>query len=361
VIPRDSPFHPENERAYLAWRAAKLARAPKSVTDLIVEVRDPRALTPAERAAIVERCRVANMAIYASPCTAAAKEIPVRLGLQLGLARLDRNLLSDADGITSLAASDAPARGEYIPYTNRPLKWHTDGYYNPPERPVRAVILHCVRRAEDGGENTLLDHELAYLLLRDEDPEHIYALAEDDAMTIPPRMDEHGVARRAETGPVFSVDPASGDLHMRYTERTRSIAWKESMATLAASRRLLAILHGASPHVFRVRLESGMGLVSNNVLHNRSAFSEGSGYRRLIYRARYYDRVAGTRMGGSSTTPPRVPGAPLLEKQGIGLFPSSLRRDGAEGDGVVSGVVEASTNPAAAPPPLLEKERRTYS
>ena len=320
MIPIDSPFHPENERAYRTWRAAKLARAPKSASELIVEVRNLRALTPAERAAIVERCRVANMAIYVSPRTTADKEVPVRLGAQLGLARLDHNLLSDEDGVTSLTVSDAPAKGEYIPYTNRPLKWHTDGYYNPSTHPVRAVILHCVERAEDGGESALLDHELAYLLLRDEDPEHIYALAEDDAMTIPPRMDEQGVARRAETGPVFCVDPVSGDLHMRYTERTRSIAWKESLATLAASRRLVGILHGASPHIFRIRLEPGMGLVSNNVLHNRSAFTDSAARRRLIYRARYYDRIAGTRMAEAESPSPPLRGGvpaepPLLDKE----------------------------------------------
>jgi len=31
-------------------------------------------------------------------------------------------------------------------------------------------------------------------------------------------------------------------------------------------------------------------LLSNNVLHTRSGFEEGS--RRLLYRARYYDRIA---------------------------------------------------------------------
>ena len=297
MIPLASPFHPDNERAYVAWRAAKLARFPQRLSDLVVEVRDPRALAPAERAAIVERCRVANMAIYASRCTAADKDIPRRLGAQLGLARLDRNLLADEDGITSLAVSDAPQpKGEYIPYTSRPLKWHTDGYYNPAERLIRAVILHCVERAEEGGENAVLDHELAYLLLRDADPEHIHALTEDDAMTIPPRMDEHGVARPAVTGPVFSVDPLGGALHMRYTARTRSIAWKESHATLAAARRLGEILHGPSPRIFRLRLEPGMGFVSNNVLHNRSAFTDSAARRRLIYRARYCDRIAGTQI-----------------------------------------------------------------
>ena len=45
------------------------------------------------------------------------------------------------------------------------------------------------------------------------------------------RTDEQGIARAAQTGPVFSIDPASGDLHMRYTARTRSIEWKQDATT----------------------------------------------------------------------------------------------------------------------------------
>jgi alpha-ketoglutarate-dependent taurine dioxygenase len=291
VIPAASPFHPANVAAYRVWRAAKLARRPARAGDLIVEIGDPRALTRAERAAIRARLRDANMAIYASPRLEADKDLPRRLGAQFGLHRLDRNWLADDDGVSSLAASDTLDKGEFIPYTNRPIKWHTDGYYNPPARQIRALILHCVQRGEVGGENRLLDHELAYMALRDADPAHIRALAEPDAMSIPPRMDDAGVARAAETGPVFSVDPESGALHMRYTARTRSIAWKEDAATAAAVHALEAVLSGPSPDIFQVRLEPGMGLLCNNVLHDRSGFRDSPPRTRLVFRARYYDRV----------------------------------------------------------------------
>jgi hypothetical protein len=290
VIPASSPFHPANDGAYRAWRDAKLARSPARAADLVVGVADPRALTRAEHAAIAARLRDANMAIYASPRLEADKVLPRRLGAQFGLHRLDRNWLADDDGVSSLAVADSPAKGEYIPYTDKPINWHTDGYYNPPERQIRAVILHCAQRAEEGGENRLLDHEIAYILLRDADPGHIRALAEPDAMTIPPRTDETGVARAAETGPVFSVEPETGALHMRYTARTRSIAWKDAAATAAAARALESILRGASPHVHQVRLEPGMGLICNNVLHDRSGFRDSAARRRLVFRARYYDR-----------------------------------------------------------------------
>jgi hypothetical protein len=47
--------------------------------------------------------------------------------------------------------------------------------------------------------------------------------------------------------------------------------------------------------VFALRLAGGQGLVCNNVLHNRSAFNDAPapGRGRLVYRARYFDRVAG--------------------------------------------------------------------
>jgi hypothetical protein len=37
-----------------------------------------------------------------------------------------------------------------------------------------------------------------------------------------------------------------------------------------------------------------MGLISNNILHDRTGFQDDSDRKRLLYRARYYDRVAGT-------------------------------------------------------------------
>jgi hypothetical protein len=290
-----NPFDLNNERSYRAWRERKLAAYPTRIEDLVVEVRDPRRLSAREHGALLDRCRRANMALYASRCGANPdKDIPRLLGRQFGLEHLDANLLADDDGITPLAVAESGDRRAFIPYTNRPIRWHTDGYYNTPERNIRAMVLHCVTPAASGGENALLDHELAYLLLRDANPDFIRALSHPDAMSIPPRVDEDGVARPEQSGPVFSVDPATGTLHMRYTHRTHSIAWKADPATLAAVDALKTLLASDSPWIFHGRLESGMGLLCNNVLHNRSAFTETSHQRRLLYRARYYERIAGT-------------------------------------------------------------------
>ncbi|MGE0358608.1 MAG: TauD/TfdA family dioxygenase [Burkholderiales bacterium] len=289
-----SPFLPGNDAAYARWRERKLATRARSPRDLVVEVRDPRDLSPAEAAEIVRHCRLRNMAIYASPVVGEDKAIPRRVGEQLGLRTLDANFLADEDGITSIAVTGAKAKAGFIPYTTHRIRWHTDGYYNPPALRIRAMLLHCVRDAARGGETALLDHELAYLLLRDEDPAHVAALMRPDALAIPERLDEDGVARPAATGPVFCVEPDTGDLHMRYTARTRSVAWKDDAATAAAAARLLAILEEDTGCVVRTRLAPGMGLACNNVLHERSAFEDEPGRERLLYRARYVERIAGT-------------------------------------------------------------------
>ncbi len=284
-------FDLDDRDAYLAWRERKLAAYPASVDALVVEVADPTRLTPAERAALLERCARANMAIYAAPPRAhGAQDVLRAIGAQLGLRTLDVNYLADDDGITPLSVAAEGTRTQYIPYTNRPIRWHTDGYYNPPERAIRAMLLHCVQRAEQGGENRLLDHELAYIALRDADPEHIRALMRPRAMTIPARSEEGEVERGDQTGPVFSID-AGGHLHMRYTARTRSIAWEDEPAVRAAAQALVSVLE-TDPHVLRVRLDPGMGLVCNNVLHDRAAFTDSDARRRLILRARYYERIS---------------------------------------------------------------------
>jgi len=276
--------------SYLRWRERKLARYPRSAEDLVVEVRDPRALSDREAAQIRRVCAAANMAVYSSPLAGVAdKDIALRLGARLGLERLQANPLADEDGISSLEVSAQRSERGYIPYSNRRLLWHTDGYYNPPESRIRAFLLHCVRPAAAGGENRLLDPEIAYLLLRDADPRFVEALQAPDAMTVPANEEDPALQRAAQAGPVFSFE--HGVLHMRYTARTRSIVWRADAVTQAAVERLREILDSDSPYVFRLRLSSGQGLVCNNVLHDRSEFADAPGAGRLVYRARYSDRI----------------------------------------------------------------------
>jgi alpha-ketoglutarate-dependent taurine dioxygenase len=289
----NTPFDLDGQDAWLRWREHKLANAPVSADDLIVEVKDPRALSAAEHAALLDRVRRCNMAIYASTAFIEDVSLPRELARQFGLVQLDANWLADEDGITEIQVNPNGTRSGYIPYTDRPIKWHTDGYYNPPERRIRAMVLHCVRDAKQGGENRLMDHEIAYLWLREKNPEFIRALMRPTAMTIPERVDEQDGIRAAQSGPVFAVDDA-GALSMRYTARTRSIAWQQDAATLAAVECLSALLTADSPHVYRAKLAPGMGLLCNNVLHDRAAFTDDAAAPRLLYRARYPERILGS-------------------------------------------------------------------
>ncbi len=156
-------------------------------------IKNPRHLSQAEHTAILDLCRRCNMAVYAAPTGENPDKAIIRdLGRQFGLEQLDHNPGADEDAVTSLTVqSDAYHKG-YIPYTDRPIAWHTDGYYNSPDRQIHALLLH-------------------------------------------------------QPGP-----------------------WH-----------------------FKGRLEVGQGLISNNVLHTRTRFKDG-GRPRKLYRARYYERIAGT-------------------------------------------------------------------
>lgn len=246
-----------------------------------------------ERAEAAEIVRCTNFFLYRTP----AKGMPGRdvaqgLARAFGLRRLDSNPMADDDGLSQVTVRKGGAK-RYIPYTDRPIQWHTDGYYNAPDRQIRGFLLHCEQSAAEGGESRIMDHEIVYILLRERDPDLVAALFHPEAMTVPADEADGREPRPARTGPVFSVDPASGALHMRYTARTRSIVWLDDARVRAAAEVLTDILDDpASPYVVRHRLEPGEGVVCNNVLHGRTAFRDDAAHKRLVWRARSYDRIA---------------------------------------------------------------------
>nr|AFI78493.1 dioxygenase-like protein [uncultured bacterium ws156A7] len=246
-----------------------------------------------ELTALSEQVSVWNSAWYQldDPDAASKRDI-AKLGQQLGLVRMDGNLCADGDGITSLEVSPHGHKQDYIPYSNQPMNWHTDGYYNAIAAPVRAFILHCRRPAEQGGENSLLDPEYIYIRLRDLSVDLIAALMEEHALTIPENRTSAQAERPAQSGPVFSVDTHTGHLHMRYTARVRSIVWKTD-SRLARARAAITGILEEDRWCHSLRLQPGQGVVANNVLHRRAGFdvpSDGT-LGRLIYRARYYQRI----------------------------------------------------------------------
>lgn len=278
------------ERAYQQWRKAKLDAYVEKIESMFVDLQDSE-ISESSAQAIMANCKQTNFSLYRLSNPASGDKAFVRqLGLRMGLSRLDGNLCADDDNISSLQVMDVGRRAAYIPYTNKRLSWHTDGYYNKPGEQIRGILMHCARPAAEGGANLVLDHEIAYLQMRDENPLLIQAFMREDAMTIPPNI-ENGVEIRGEqTGPVFSVD-SSGHLHMRYSARTRNIEWYNDELTREAVDFLNGLLSVNNPYVFSFSLQAGEGIICNNVLHCRTDFKDDAEHKRLLYRARYFDRV----------------------------------------------------------------------
>ena len=302
ALQQNSPFLTGNTRAYADWRAWKLAQfqilADKSRQNgpPVHSISNPQALSTEELAGIRQSCRAANWALFSLREPAMLDEQSIKaFAAQLGMRRLDANLKSEDSGISAIQVKEQQGK-PYIPYTNHQLNWHTDGYYNSESQQIHGWLLYCVRQADEGGANTLLDHEMLYIQLRDEDPALIDALMHPCAMTIPAN-EENGIEiRPAHSGPVFAIDPW-GNLHMRYSARARNIHWRDDAMTTRAVSRISELLNDSNNSArVEYRLKPGEGLISNNVLHRRDAFTDNAdpNKKRLIYRARFYDRLAHT-------------------------------------------------------------------
>ena len=202
----------------------------------------------------------------------------------------------------SIFQTSRKGQHEYIPYTNKKLSWHTDGYYNLPENTINSMLLHCFQAADAGGESAFMDQEIAYILLRDTNPKWIEALSEKDVMTIPANILNGETIRPEQTGPVFSLTPL-GHLHMRYTARQKNIVWNKSSLTTEAIGFLQTLLNSTfsdeseniegSEYIVKRKLQTGEGIISRNILHSRSAYNEDSSTtaQRLLFRGRFYDEL----------------------------------------------------------------------
>ena len=280
-----------SEAGYREWRAARLDGIPASVEEITIEIGGLTDLEDTARARILACCRRSNMAIYACRDAMADMAAIRTFAASFGLLRLDHHLCATDDGVTEVTAASGGMRAGYVPYSRRSLSWHTDGYYNAASRRVRAVVLHCANDAASGGTIALLDPEIAYIRLRDANPAFIEAFEHPACMTIPANVAAGGEIRPTVSGPVFSHDHASGALHMRYSARRKNIRWRDDTTTAAARECLAELLADESGPLLRYRLRPGQGLICNNVLHKRTAYADRPGQRRLLYRARFFDRV----------------------------------------------------------------------
>ena len=287
------PFDLDNDKAYREWRERKLALDPAPP---VVELPEAERMDGAELQTLARHCRTHNFALFrfSRPPQDPARALKA-LGAHFGLRHIDSNLCADDTGLTEITVKETGTDNLYIPYTNRPIGWHTDGYYNAMEHQIHGMLLYCHRPAAEGGVNQLMDHHMAYIRLRDQNPRWIRALMADDAFTIPPNREGGIEIRSATVGPVFSLSPDGQRLHMRYSARQRNVIWKDDPLVREAAAALLEILNAPDPFILQTRLAAGEGVLSNNILHTRSGFTDAPdpALKRVMYRARYYDPVTG--------------------------------------------------------------------
>lgn len=299
-IPEKNTWDFVTPEGYAKWREIKLAQASELLSETpIQEIGDITNLTAEEHAEIYRRCEISNAVLYQDlTATSDAAVTSGRLrqfANSLGLRIAEKHRSAQEDGIVCLQETESGGKKGYIPYSKRSMNWHTDGYYNGPDQTIRAMVLHCAHAADEGGENQILDPEIAYIRLRDLDSSYITALMHPEAMTIPENDEGNGKIRPVSIGPVFSVDPTTSKLAMRYTARTRSIAWRDDPLTLEAVAALSQLLDSDDPFILSVRMQDGQGILCNNSLHNRTSFDadKTKPSDRLMMRVRFHNRVKG--------------------------------------------------------------------
>ena len=281
------------ESDYFQWRESKLRNYPNLDNLEPISVQSPSSLSQSELDELRQQCDLNNFAIYRLMQPSIADKSSIKaLSEQFSMMELDQNLCADDHSISSLQVMDIGRAKGYIPYTSKALNWHTDGYYNELHQHIRSFLLHCVQNAPSGGENIFINHELIYISLNDQNPDFIAALMQPDVMTIPANVENGRQVRPPQTGPVFYRDVQTNSLQMRYTSRSRSIEWKQDPLVQSAISMIEELLSD-SAFVANYLLKPGEGFICNNILHGRTAFTNGNipQEQRLMYRVRSYNRL----------------------------------------------------------------------
>ncbi len=276
---------------YLHWRDKKLANAPTQLGDCIVEIQNPFKLSNTEKNKIIGLCQKGNFALFEIQPVAQYGEAIISINQQLGLKDFDAHLFVKTGGLAHITQSNNKDQGEFIPYTDKNIGWHTDGYYNAINERIRAFSLFCVNPADQGGVNEWIDPQMIYLLLREDNADVAKALTHPQAMSIPEHKVDGKVRRSTSTGPIFFIDEPTNELYMRYTQRKKNIEFLNSLEIKQAVEHLDALLKTNTDHHFEHLMQSGQGLLCNNVLHKRNAFTDDKDNPRLLLRGRYFNRI----------------------------------------------------------------------
>ena len=284
-----SPFILENQTEYISWRDKKLSLYPKDIESLSIsfDFEDIDINKIAQLKKIVENY---NFAIYDFSAQISDKKLQ-EFCVQLNLMSSVSNLLADENGISSITDNSSLVQKklniEYIPYTNKPLNWHTDGYYHPLDSTVKSFLLHCNEPAQKGGENLLLDHEILYIFLRDHNPDFIDVLMQENIMEIP--KNKNSGSSSSSIGPVFYID-TENFLNMRFTSRQQNIIWKKDDMIKKIKDYISSFILDDDKYIFKLLLKKNQGYLANNILHKREKYLDGEN-KRLLKRLRFSERI----------------------------------------------------------------------
>jgi len=279
-------FDLNSDEDYQQWREEKLAAYPDNIGDLVVELGDMTALTNTEKTKIQELIELANMCVFTSGSAPINMDSLLSIGEQLGVTHTDKSVRhSKSDELTNSGILN-----KAIPFSTRHVRWHTDATYYGSDKTIQSLFLLCKRPAIEGGNNKVLDNEILYIHLRDKEPEALKILMRDDCFMY--KNPKTGEISKDLGGKVFWINP-EGQLCYRFSFRKMDMAWSEDSDVLAARDTLESLILNESEYVIEGRLEAGMGLASNNVMHTREKLidSDDEASQRLLFRTRFYDRI----------------------------------------------------------------------
>ena len=266
---------------FLTWAEEKERNITHNIDGIIVNIHDINNVKISEIAKIKETINKCNSCIYSSKIALKSNTNLLKFVESVGMRTYDRNNIesNEISTITPLENNKI----NYIPYTDKSLNWHTDGYYD--KKSIFSWLLHCVHPATHGGENYLLDHELAlreYVLRHDD----INNLMSEDALTIPESKD---TSRSEISTYIFSIKNQYKKLHMRFSMRKDNIG--TSLKAGDAVTKLKQIIENdCAKYSLTYKLQKNEGIITNNILHGRKAFKDDKVKRKLL-RIRSYERL----------------------------------------------------------------------
>ena len=285
----NSPFLLENQTEYKKWRDYKLAQYPISREKILIKFKN-NDINNNKINLLKDSVTKYNFAMYEFDAKLTNESLK-KFCSRLKLVNSVSNLLADEDDISNITnqnqSKEKSPDVEYIPYTNKQLNWHTDGYYYPLDSAIKSFLLHCEHPAQRGGENIILDHEIIYIYLRDHNPEFINILMQNDIMEIP--GNKNIVGSHSVKGPVFYIDERNF-LNMRFTSRQQNIIWKKNDTIKKIKDFIFSFIAEDNHYTFNLLLKENQGYLANNVLHKREEYVDGNN-KRLLKRLRFSKRV----------------------------------------------------------------------